>query len=176
MSNTFEGAEAGQATRPCPFCGESILATAIKCKHCGEMFGTPASMVGSGNADAVYAEYQALKASRKRNNLFSFACGIPALLLTFGGQVGMSAARDSLSGPPDGAMMIAMLAMPIAGIALWACAFVFAAKYKGRNGLWGLAALIGCFGLLIIALLKDLNNERLLELKAMLKLMGRHIT
>ena len=30
----MEGAE---ITRPCPFCAETILAEARKCKHCGEM-------------------------------------------------------------------------------------------------------------------------------------------
>lgn len=28
--------EVNMDTKPCPFCGESILVAAIKCKHCGE--------------------------------------------------------------------------------------------------------------------------------------------
>src|SRR5947209_1955737 len=26
----------GEATSPCPFCGEQIRATAVRCRHCGE--------------------------------------------------------------------------------------------------------------------------------------------
>lgn len=174
MANLFEGADAVPRTKSCPLCGEQILEMAIKCKHCGEMLGTPAELGALGNIGAVYAEYQTLKTMRKRYNLISFACGLPALLLLIG-QVGMSSAMEEGRGPPDGVTLIVLTTMFLSGIILWACAFIFAAKYKGRSGLWGLAVFLGCFGLLVIAVLKDLNNERLIELKAMLKVMGREV-
>lgn len=36
------------ATKPCPYCGEQILAVAVKCKHCGSMLrDAPSGDVGA---------------------------------------------------------------------------------------------------------------------------------
>lgn len=33
--------QSSQTTKPCLFCGETILSVAVKCKHCGEFFNQP---------------------------------------------------------------------------------------------------------------------------------------
>lgn len=43
-----------QATKPCPFCGENILAVAIKCKHCGSMLDGSAR--GDSQSEEILAD------------------------------------------------------------------------------------------------------------------------
>src|SRR4051812_1127503 len=39
--------QAGSADKTCPFCAETVLAAALKCKHCGEYFDARANRDGS---------------------------------------------------------------------------------------------------------------------------------
>ena len=43
------------ATKPCPYCGEQILAVAVKCKHCGTMLD---DNPGGGAAAAVKKQFR----------------------------------------------------------------------------------------------------------------------
>ena len=53
-SHSVPAAQLASDTRPCPFCGEQILATAAKCRHCGE-FIDPARAAARSRASKAAA-------------------------------------------------------------------------------------------------------------------------
>ena len=50
-----------KATKPCPCCGEEILATAKKCKHCGEWLDRPHALPEASNGQETTATEKATK-------------------------------------------------------------------------------------------------------------------
>ena len=85
----------GENRRPCPMCKEMIVATAVKCRFCGELFDSP--FRGDGFAgpiarphQAVYGQGRGLQYSEQgfRSLYLWFAIlygvGIPAVLLVIG--------------------------------------------------------------------------------------------
>ena len=48
----------------------------------------------------------------------------------------------------------------ILGAVLLVIGLMSVAKYKGRNAAWGLIGMLGCLGLLLMLVLKDMQNEK----------------
>lgn len=47
------------ATKPCPFCAETVLAAAVKCKHCGSMLDKIPGAEGATRREQPAAVYLA---------------------------------------------------------------------------------------------------------------------
>ena len=112
-------------------------------------------------ADELREELEIIEQQRKRNALLSFAFGLPGLALPF------------LPFWPSSTE--AFILVWAGSMALLGVGFGFAAKYKGRDTAWALVALFVCAGVLILAVLKDYNAEKIAEIKAALRLKGESV-
>ena len=85
------------SSRSCPYCGESILAVAIKCKHCGEMLDNEAPKSQSPSKIDFFAT------SNKSNAASSSALGgCLVLILMFGGCLVFISSGSNSSDNSDG--------------------------------------------------------------------------
>jgi hypothetical protein len=154
--------------KPCPYCGEEILAIARKCKHCGEFLdGSPSTRSGNHEqiASQLRSEYDLLNTSRAHWNRLSFVWGIPGIVAL------IVYAVVSINDPASRISAISYIANTI----LLGVGFGYYAKYKGHHPAWALVGLFMCFGILIMACLKDKLKQRLDAIQAQLTAMGESV-
>jgi DNA-directed RNA polymerase subunit RPC12/RpoP len=146
-------APATEARRPYPMCGEMIVATAAKCRFCGEIFD-PA--LKKGGRSGKGRELRTIATTQK----FLIICILVQVVMYL---VVMSQQRQRPPAPPSPMALVASLVLLIAWVAGIVCAFVLAIKvYKTAIGiLMGLLAAIPCLGLLILGLINGRTNRTL---------------
>ncbi|MEI8376137.1 MAG: GYF domain-containing protein [Planctomycetota bacterium] len=143
-------------SRPCPFCGETILVVAKKCKHCGEFLDqgsvavTKPKTSGKGMPSSGNEELRQI-ASYQRGVIFCLLFEIPAY-------VGVVALPPPLNIVP----VLVLLIVAIVGVV-----FVFRIAirvYSAVAGIFlGILTFVPCLGLIVLLIINQGATKRLTE-------------
>ncbi len=60
--------------KPCPYCGEEILAVAVKCKHCGSTLSAAPSVVAAASSPATISPMSYAQVPWYRKNWLAIVC------------------------------------------------------------------------------------------------------
>ncbi|MGP0069885.1 MAG: hypothetical protein ACLQGP_40570 [Isosphaeraceae bacterium] len=148
VAGTASAEAAGSATedrRPCPMCGEMIVATAAKCRFCGEVFDPTIKKLkkkGKGS--------KAKLASIAFSQRYLIICIFLQIALYIG-LVATNRGNNAPSGPSIVSLCLA-LGMVVSGLAGTVFAFKLAMQIHstGVGILLGILTLIPCLGLFVL--------------------------
>jgi predicted RNA-binding Zn-ribbon protein involved in translation (DUF1610 family) len=149
-----EAAVAQEVRRPCPMCGEMIIATAAKCRFCGEVFDETLKKASLGGKEAKAI------ASAQRNLVVS-------ILLWLVCAVGSSGLQRSIAANRDPAMSLVVLIVAAIGLAgyVGVASYIFVLARRmynvGVGILLAFLAIIPCVNLLIAFMVNQRVNRYL---------------
>jgi predicted RNA-binding Zn-ribbon protein involved in translation (DUF1610 family) len=149
-------APAAEARRPCPMCGEMIVASAAKCRYCGEVFDATLKKAKKKGGKAGHLQSVA---SAQRNLLICIFLQIVSylVLLAFGRAVqGQGQGQQ-----PDPALAIFILidcaVLLAAGVGGIIYVFILSSRIYnvGIGILLGILSLVPCLGLLVLLMVNQ---------------------
>jgi predicted RNA-binding Zn-ribbon protein involved in translation (DUF1610 family) len=138
-------ATATEDRRPCPMCGEMIMAAAAKCRYCGEVFDPTIKKLkkGSKGGKAKLASM----ASAQRNLII---CILLEIIL----YIGLLAIARGQNPEPGLAILILCMAAALIGVAIAAMIYTFKLAIQIHNTgvgiLLGILTLVPCIGLMVL--------------------------
>jgi hypothetical protein len=137
----------------CPYCQERIPSSDERCRWCGRKV----------DCASVEDELVRLRKERTLYNLLSIAFGLPGLALSAMTSPVMDATKQGGAGNATLLWPIVLL-----GPVLLLVGVIFYAKYKGQHAAYGLFILLGCIGLIVLAVLNDKKAKQIRRLKRFL--------
>lgn len=151
---------AAEGRRPCPMCGEMIVASAAKCRFCGEVFDSTLKKVRKGGKKGKLKSI----ASAQRNLLICIFLQIVTYIgLIVMGQIGQG---SDDSRPVIGLVaLIALAVLLAAGVGGLIYTFLLASKLynTGLGILLAILTLVPCLGLLILVMVNQKATAMLQE-------------
>jgi predicted RNA-binding Zn-ribbon protein involved in translation (DUF1610 family) len=150
--------------RPCPMCGEMIVATAAKCRYCGEVFDE--TIRRSGKAKSGKGKKKALLRSIAQYQRYLLICiliQILAWIAYFISFVALKPDPNNLSGSAFAVIGLFFLVLLVAGLAATVFAFMLTMKL---SNVWVailvlLLSLVPCAGLIALLVINGIATNRL---------------
>jgi predicted RNA-binding Zn-ribbon protein involved in translation (DUF1610 family) len=165
-----------EKTMQCPYCGETILAVAKKCKHCKEFLDVSsraktAAVKPDLDVSQLREEYERLQRERKNYNRLGLYFGVPGSIIVIFANILIAILWDNLA---NWEYFWSFFFVTLAGTMSLGVSFSYYAKYKGRSPWLGLLVFIPLIiSVLILLLLKDYKRERMNEIICLLKTEGK---
>ena len=145
-------AAAPEARKPCPMCGEMIIATAAKCRFCGEVFDATLKKSGLGGREVKSM------ASAQRNLMISILLWIVCAAVSSGLRTSAAVNRD----PGMNLVVLIVSVIGLAGYIGVAC-YIFLLEKKmngvGSGIMMGLLAILPCINVVLAFMLNQRVNR-----------------
>jgi hypothetical protein len=123
-----------ESRRPCPMCGEMIVATAAKCRYCGEIFDS--TLKKAKKSGGKKGELRKIATSQK-----SLVMSILVFILSYIGLIAATVAMQPRGGGPPqpggaltGIVVVLALFVLVASLASWVLSVMLASKLYGTGG------------------------------------------
>ncbi len=151
-------APAAEARRPCPMCGEMIVADAAKCRFCGEIFDPAVKKAAKSGKGGKKGKFKSVP-SQQRNLMIS-------LLVEIAGNVTLVFLRRNNQGNPDpstGLFALIAAAVVLAGaVGVLAYTFMLASKFYNTvlGVILAILTIVPCLNLIIpLVVYQRASNE-----------------
>jgi predicted RNA-binding Zn-ribbon protein involved in translation (DUF1610 family) len=169
---------ADDSRRPCPMCGEMIVASAAKCRYCGEVFD--ATLKRSGKVKTGKGKKKAELRAIAQYQKYLIICILIQILSYIAYIMAVMALRPNVQNPGGSLAIIGLLliVLLIAGLAATVFAFLLTMKLSnvGLAILVLILCLVPCVGLIALLTINGIATNRLRNAGINVGFMGANLS